>query len=89
MDHVPFNMDHVPSHMDHSYMELVLLNMVHVLLNHVLSNMLTSVLVLFLICLYISSHALSKVFEHRNFVKQYQVETNHIWESCAPGNYGR
>ena len=33
---------------------------------------------LFLICLYISSRALSKVFEHRNFVVRYQRETNHI-----------
>ena len=29
-----------PLHMDHSYMELVLLNMVHVPLNHVLSKIL-------------------------------------------------
>ena len=27
---------------------------------------------------YISSHALAKVFEHRNFVALYQRETNHI-----------
>ena len=40
MDHVPFNMDHVPSHMDNPYMELVLLNMVHVPSNHVLSKIL-------------------------------------------------
>ena len=33
---------------------------------------------LFLICLYISSRALSKAFEHRNFVARYQRETNHI-----------
>ena len=31
-------MDHVPSHMDHLYMELVLMNMVHVPSNHVLSK---------------------------------------------------
>ena len=29
-----------------------------------------------------SSHALSKAFEHRNFVARYQRE------SCVPGNYG-
>ena len=40
MDNVPFNMDHVPSHMDHSYMELVLLNTVHVPSNYVLSMIL-------------------------------------------------
>ena len=39
---------------------------------------LTPLLVLFHICLYISSRALSKVFEHRNFVARYQRETNHI-----------
>ena len=39
---------------------------------------LTPLLVLFLICLYISSRALSKAFEHRNFVARYQRETNHI-----------
>ena len=33
---------------------------------------------LFLICLYISSRALSKAFEHRNCVARYQRETNHI-----------
>ena len=32
---------------------------------------------LLLICLYISSRALSKAFEHRNFVARYQRETNH------------
>ena len=35
-------------------------------------------LVFFLICIYISSRALSKVFEYRNFVARYQRETNHI-----------
>ena len=40
MDHVPFNMDHVSSLIDHSYMELVLLNIVHVPSNHVLSKIL-------------------------------------------------
>ena len=52
---------------------------------------LTPLLVLFLICLYISSRALSKAFEHRNFVARYQRETNHITveKSCVPGNYGR
>ena len=46
---------------------------------------------LFLICLYISSRALSKAFEHRNFVARYQRETDHITveKSCVPGNYGR
>ena len=45
---------------------------------------------LFLICLYISSRALSKAFEHRNFVAHYQRETNHITVAgCVPGNYGR
>ena len=46
---------------------------------------------LFLICLYISSRALSKAFEHRNFVARYQRETDHITveKSCEPGNYGR
>ena len=39
---------------------------------------------LFLICFYISSRALSKVFEHRNFVARYRRETNHICESFAP-----
>ena len=33
---------------------------------------------MFLICLYTSSHALFKVFEHRNFFACYQRETNHI-----------
>ena len=42
---------------------------------------LTPLHVLSLICLYISSHALSKVFEHRNFVARYGRETNHICES--------
>ena len=39
----------------------------------------------------ISSRALSKTFEHRNFVARYQRETNHNYccESCVPGNYGR
>ena len=37
---------------------------------------LTPLLVLFLICLYISSRALSEAFEHRNFVARYQRETN-------------
>ena len=57
--------------------------------NHVLhvSKILTTLLVLFLICLYISSRDLSKVFEHRNFVAQYQKPVS--CESCAPGNYGR
>ena len=41
-------------------------------------RILTPLLVLFLICLYISSRALSKAFEHRNFVARYQRETNHI-----------
>ena len=52
---------------------------------------LTPLLVLFLICLYISSRALSKAFEHRNFVARYQRETDHITveKSCVPGNYGR
>ena len=40
--------------------------------------LLTSLHVLFLICLYISSRALSKVFEHRNFVARYRWETNHF-----------
>ena len=39
---------------------------------------LTPPLVLFFICLYISSRALSKAFEHRNSVARYQRETNHI-----------
>ena len=43
----------------------------------VLINILTPLLVLFLICLYISSSALSKAFEHRNFVLRCQRETNH------------
>ena len=52
---------------------------------------LTPLHMLFLICLYISSRALSKAFEHRNFVVRYQRETNHNYccESCVPGNYGR
>ena len=41
-------------------------------------EILTPLHVLFLNCLYISSRALSKVFEHRNFVARYQRETNHI-----------
>ena len=45
---------------------------------------LTPLHVLFLICLYISSRALSKVFEHKNFVARYRRETNHICESSAP-----
>ena len=49
---------------------------------------LTPLLVLFLICLYISSHALSKVFEHRNFIGCYRWEANRICESFAPGNCG-
>ena len=40
-------------------------------------NILTPLFVLFLICLYISSRALSKAFELRNFVARYQRETNH------------
>ena len=43
-----------------------------------LTLILTPLLVLFLICLYISSRALSKAFEHRNFVARHQRETNHI-----------
>ena len=43
---------------------------------------------LFLIFLYISSRALSKAFEHRNFVARYQRETNHITVAKV-GNYGR
>ena len=43
-----------------------------------LKAILTPLLVLFLICLYISSRALSNAFEHRNFVARYQRETNHI-----------
>ena len=50
---------------------------------------LTSLHVLLLDCLYISSRALSKVFEHRNFVARYQWETNHICESFAPGSNER
>ena len=34
--------------------------------------------VLLLLCLYVSSRALSKVFEHGNFVACCQWETNHI-----------
>ena len=49
-----------------------------------LLHFLTPLHVLFLICLYISSRALSKVFEHRNFVARYGRETNHICESFAP-----
>ena len=41
-------------------------------------RILTPLLVLLLICLYISSRALSKLFEHRNFVARYQKEINHI-----------
>ena len=41
-------------------------------------SILTPLLLLFLICLYISNRALSKAFEHRNFVACYQRETNHI-----------
>ena len=52
--------------------------------DNVLLRILTPLHVLFLICLYISSHALSKVFEHRNFVARYRRETNHICESFAP-----
>ena len=46
---------------------------------------------LFLICLYISSRALSKAFEHRYFVARYQRETDHniVEIGCVPGNYGR
>ena len=55
-----------------------------------LQKILTPLHVLFLICHYISSRALSKVFEHRNFVARYRRETNHICESFAPpGKYGR
>ena len=51
---------------------------------HHLYRILTPTHVLFLICLYISSRALSKVFEHRNFVARYRRETNHICENFAP-----
>ena len=43
-----------------------------------LLQILTPLLVLFLICLYISSRALSKAFEQRNFIARYQKETNHV-----------
>ena len=45
---------------------------------------LTPLLVLFFICLYISSRALSKAFEHRNFVARYQRETSHITVEKVP-----
>ena len=38
--------------------------------------LLTPLFVFFLICLYVSSRALSKAVEHRNFVARYQRETN-------------
>ena len=41
-----------------------------------LKRILTTLLLFFLICLYLSSRALSKAFEHRNFVARYQRETN-------------
>ena len=47
----------------------------------ILNLFLTSLHLLSLICLYISGRALSKVFEHRNFVACYRRETNHICES--------
>ena len=52
---------------------------------------LTPLLVLFLVRLHISSRALSKAFEYRNFVARYQRETDHITveKSCVTGNYGR
>ena len=63
---------------------------VNMLWKRLLICFLTPLLVLFLICLYISSRALSKAFEHRNFIARYQRETNHITvASCMPGNYGR
>ena len=42
-------------------------------------------MLLFLICLYISSRALSKAFEHWNFVARYQQETNHITVAKVAG----
>ena len=64
-DHPSGTIYHGPCTIAHGpYMEFVLLSMVHVPSNHVLSKILTPLLVLFLICLYISHRALSKVFEH-------------------------
>ena len=51
------------------------------IIGHIRKNLilfLTPLQVLFLICRYISSRALSKAFEHRNFVARYQQETSHI-----------
>ena len=48
------------------------------LTNFKIITILTPQHVLFLICLYISSRALSKVFEHRNFVARYRRETKYL-----------
>ena len=58
----------------------------HTTLNQRRFNILTPRLVLFLICLYISSPALSKVFEHRNYVSRALSKGNQSYyccESCA------
>ena len=51
------------------------------IIGHIRKNLilfLTPLQLLFLICHYISSRALSKAFEHRNFVARYQQETSRI-----------
>ena len=63
----------------------LLQRVVHVKGNYVVYYIfLTPMHVLFFICLYSSSRALSKVFEHRNSVARYGRETNYICESFAP-----
>ena len=50
---------------------------------------LTPLHVLFLICLYISSHALSKLFEHRNSLLTINGKPIILEKVSPPGNYGR